>query len=119
MPPGTYTIEASFSGLEVVQTVTVTPQQVAQVVLELTPLKASSSVTVTANEAETKSPAPTETITEKTLRDAPNVNERFATLLPLVPGVVRGPDGPINTKRARDTQSGAPVNSANVTHPAI
>jgi len=118
MPPGTYTIEANFSGLEAVQTVTVTAHQVAQVVLQLTPLKASSSVTVTANEAETKSPAPTETITEKTLRDAPNVNERFATLLPLVPGVVRGPDGHINMKGARDTQSGALVNSANVTDPA-
>ena len=65
MPPGTYTIEANFSGLEAVQTVTVTAHQVAQVVLQLTPLKASSSVTVTANEAETKSPAPTETITRK------------------------------------------------------
>ena len=118
MAPGMYTIEATFSGLEAVQTITVTPHEVAQVALQLTPLKANASVTVTASEAETKSPAPTDTITEKTLRDAPNVNERFATLLPLVPGVVRGPDGHINMKGARDTQSGALVNSANVTDPA-
>jgi hypothetical protein len=118
MAPGMYTIEATFSGLEAVQTITVTSHQVAQVALQLTPLKANASVTVTASEAETKSPAQTDTITEKTLRDAPNVNERFATLLPLVPGVVRGPDGHINMKGARDTQSGALVNSTNVTDPA-
>ena len=118
MAPGTYTIEATFSNLDAVQTIAVTPHQVAQVTLQLKPLEVSTSVTVTANEADAKSPAPTETITEKTLRDAPNVNERFATLLPLVPGVVRGPDGHINMKGARDTQSGALVNSANVTDPA-
>ena len=118
MTPGTYTIEATFSGLEAIQTITVTAHQVPQVQLELKPLGVETSVTVTASEADAKGPTPTETITEKTLRDAPNVNERFATLLPLVPGVVRGPDGHINMKGARDTQSGALVNSANVTDPA-
>jgi len=118
MAPGMYTIEATLSNLEALQTITVTSHHVAQVTLQLKPLKVNTSVTVTANGADTKSPAPTETITEKTLRDAPNVNERFATLLPLVPGVVRGPDGHINMKGARDTQSGALVNSTNVTDPA-
>ena len=118
LAPGTYTIEATFSNLEAAQTIAVTPHQVSQVTLQLKPLKVNSSVIVTANGADTKSPSPTETITEKTLRDAPNINERFATLLPLVPGVVRGPDGHINMKGARDTQSGALVNSANVTDPA-
>ncbi len=33
MAPGTYTIEATFSGLEAVQTITVTAHQVAQVAL--------------------------------------------------------------------------------------
>jgi hypothetical protein len=37
--------------------------------------------------------------------------------LPLVPGVVRGPDGHVNLKGTRNTQSGALVNSANVTDP--
>ena len=59
-----------------------------------------------------------ETINEKTIRDAPNMNERFDSLLPLIPGVVRGPDGHINLKGASNTQSGALVNSANVTDPA-
>lgn len=57
-------------------------------------------------------------IQEKTLRNAPLVNETFQDALPLVPGVVRGPDGLLNIKGARASQSGLLVNSANVTDPA-
>jgi hypothetical protein len=101
-----------------VQIVRVEANQVVKVPLQLRPSEVKTSVTVAAREADAKAPAPTETITEKTLRNAPNVNERLESLLPLVPGVVRGPDGHINLKGARDTQSGALVNSANVTDPA-
>ncbi len=45
------------------------------------------------------------------------MNERFESSLPLIPGVVRGPDGHVNLKGTRNTQSGALVNSANVTDP--
>src|SRR5262249_29104453 len=68
-------------------------------------------------EPDTKDPAPGETISSNTLRDAPNVNERFENSLLLIPGVVRGPDGRVNLKGSRNTQSGALVNSANVTDP--
>ena len=118
VPPGTYTVKATFSGLEAVQTVSVVANRRAQISLELRPPAVETSVTVTAAESAAKVPAPTETITQQTLRDAPNVNERLESLLPLVPGVVRGPDGRINLKGARNTQSGALVNSANVTDPA-
>src|ERR1700733_2897397 len=57
MAPGTYTIEATFSGLEAVQTIAVTSRQITQVTLQLKPLKVNTSVTVTANEADTKNPA--------------------------------------------------------------
>ncbi|MGA9244842.1 MAG: hypothetical protein WBW03_23030, partial [Silvibacterium sp.] len=46
----------------------------------------------------------------------PNVNEHFETLLPLVPGVVRGPDERINLKGASNNQSGALLNSAGGAH---
>ncbi len=118
VPPGTYTIEARFPGLEAAQTVTVGADQAVQLLLQLRPSRVNTSVTVTASEADAKVPAPTETIISKTLRDAPNVNERFEGVLPLVPGVVRGPDGHLNLKGTRNTQSGALVNSANVTDPA-
>src|ERR1700733_2037863 len=57
MAPGTYTIEATFSGLQAVQTIAVTSRQITQVTLQLKPLKVNTSVTVTANEADTKNPA--------------------------------------------------------------
>lgn len=114
--PGTYTVEAVSPGLEVRQTLRVEGGEV-HVPLELKPSEVSSSVVVKADQADIKNSAPSETISEKTLREAPNVNERFESSLPLVPGVVRGPDGHINLKGARNTQSGALVNSANVTDP--
>src|SRR6266478_2799355 len=114
---GTYRIEAFLSGLEAARTISVEAGKIVRTELQLKPADVKSSVTVTATAPETKGPAPSETISEKTLRDAPNVNERFESSLPLVPGVLRGPDGHINLKGARNTQSGALVNSANVTDP--
>jgi outer membrane receptor for ferrienterochelin and colicin len=114
---GTYRIEAFLSGLEAARTISVEAGKIVRAELQLKPVDVKSSVTVTATAPETKDPAPSETISEKTLRDAPNVNERFESSLPLVPGVLRGPDGHINLKGSRNTQSGALVNSANVTDP--
>jgi len=116
--PGSYVIQASSAGFEVEQLIVVGAGKTETVELELKPAEVKSSVTVTANEQEVKQPSPSSTVSEKTLRDAPNANERFESVLPLVPGVVRGPDGLINLKGARSTQSGALVNSANVTDPA-
>src|ERR1700686_2024724 len=95
---GTYRIEASLSGLEAAQTISVEAGGIVRAELQLKPADVKTSVTVTATAPETKDPAPSETISEKTLRDAPNVDERFESSLPLVPGVLRGPDGHINLK---------------------
>ena len=116
--PGTYFITATFPSLQATQEVRVLAGTVVKAELELKPITVTTSVTVTETADESKSPTITNTITEKTIADAPNVNERFDSVLPLVPGVVRGPDGRINPKGARNTQSGALVNSANVTDPA-
>src|SRR5215469_3073327 len=116
--PGTYTIAASFPGLQATQEVLIENGAVAKADLELKPIVVTTSVTVADTASDEKVATVTESITGKTIADAPNVNERFESLLPLVPGVVRGPDGRINLKGARNTQSGALVNSANVTDPA-
>src|SRR5229473_4214009 len=116
VPFGTYAVEAVSQGLKAVQEVHVEASEV-RVPLELRPVELTSSVVVTPDQAETRNPAPSEAISDKTLRDAPNVNERFESSLPLIPGVVRGPDGHVNLKGTRNTQSGALVNSANVTDP--
>ena len=115
---GSYRIEAFLSGLETARTISVEAGKIVRAELQLKPADVKSSVTVSASATETKDSAPSETISEKTLREAPNANERFENALPLIPGVVRGPDGRINLKGARTTQSGALVNSANVTDPA-
>ena len=116
--PGTHTVTANFPGLQSVQDITVQGGANSRVNLELKPVAVTTSVTVADTANDEKAPTIIETITQKTIEDAPNVNERFESLLPLVPGVVRGPDGRINLKGARNTQSGALVNSANVTDPA-
>jgi hypothetical protein len=83
----------------------------------LKPSEVNTEVTVTANPAEVKGEIPTQTLSSTTVRDTPNQNERTESVLPLIPGVVRGPDGRINMKGARNAQSGALVNSANATDP--
>jgi Carboxypeptidase regulatory-like domain len=120
VPPGTYVVEAAVPGLRGSQDVTVEMGKVAEISLELKPLAVQDSVTVTANanENETTSASPSGTVTASTLRNAPNIEDRAESILPTLPGVVRGPDGRINLKGARSTQSGALVNSANATDPA-
>jgi hypothetical protein len=115
VPAGTYIVEAVSPGLAMQQTVRIEAAAI-HVLLYLRPVEVTSSVVVKAD-AEPRQPAPSETISSNTLRDAPNVNERFEGSLPLIPGVVRGPDGRVNLKGGRNTQSGALVNSANVTDP--
>ena len=118
--PGTYTIEVTAPGLVATQVVTVEMGKLAEISLDLKPTTVQDSVTVTAapNESPTTSPSPSGTITSSTLRNAPNIDDRAESILPTLPGVVRGPDGRINMKGARSTQSGALVNSANATDPA-
>ena len=116
--PGTYKISAQFPGLEAEQSVEVKVSVVTPLTLELKPVAVKSSITVSA-EAQNVSPTTvTEKISSTTATSAPTKDDRAQSLLPLIPGVVRGPDGRINMKGARNTQSGALVNSANVTDPA-
>ncbi len=113
---GTYEVTASAPGLEVRQTLQVGGGDL-RLSLELKPAEITSTVVVKDEAADRRDPAPSEIVSETTLRNAPNVNERFESSLPLIPGVVRGPDGHVNLKGTRSTQSGALVNSANVTDP--
>jgi len=117
--PGTYSLTAEFPSLEAKSTsVTVEPGKTIEVVLQLSPAEVKSSVNVSASEEQVQTSSTTGAVSGNTITNAPNANDRAETLLPLIPGVVRGPDGRINMKGARNTQSGALVNSANVTDPA-
>lgn len=119
LTPGVYQIEAAAPGFDGSNSVTVSAGAVADTSIELQAALLKESVTVTAS-AEAPSPAESSeqtTIGHSAVINAPNKSDRFDSLLPLIPGVVRGPDGLINMKGARSSQGGALINSANVTDP--
>jgi hypothetical protein len=120
VPPGSYRISAEATGLSATQNVVVTTATVSEIALEMKIQAATQSTTVTASAepADTKESSGTNTVGDSAVRNMPNIDERFQSLLPLIPGVVRGPNGLINMKGARTSQNGSLVNSADVTDPA-
>ncbi len=119
LPPGTYQIEANAPSLSGGLSLQVTPGTSSIVSLEMNVTTVNNTVNVTATEdLVADESAQHNTINQSVVERAPNQEEKIDSLLPLVPGVVRGPDGRINMKGAQATQAGWLVNSANVTDPA-
>jgi len=119
LPPGNYQIEASAPGLNAALAVDVNSGATSTVPIEMNVTAVADRVDVTATEAPIEEEsAQRNTIGQSVVENAPNQDENIDSLLPLVPGVVRGPDGRINMKGAQATQAGWLVNSANVTDPA-
>jgi len=120
VPPGAYTITGQAPGMSATQTIEVQAGAISRVKIELKidVVQESATVTADAEPATIAEPSGTNTIRNSEVRNMPNVDERWQTLLPLVPGVVRGPNGEINMKGARASQSGSLVNNADVTDPA-
>jgi len=117
--PGRYGLEAVAPGLRGAAAVDVTAGQSVDVVIVVAIEAVKESVTVSASVEPTllADPQPEAEITRKTILNTPTKDDRADTLLPLIPGVVRGPDGLINMKGARSSQSGSLVNSASVADP--
>src|SRR5215813_9935348 len=117
---GDYTITVDFSGFKKFeQKITVQIEATVEQNILLQPIPLTEQVTVTDNRTDTvrtESSTPS-TITTQNLRDAPLIDEKFQDALPLLPGVVRGPDGNLNIKGTRPSQSGILVSSLNVTDP--
>jgi Carboxypeptidase regulatory-like domain len=90
---------------------------VSNIALEVEEVSASLTIVTDGGGVNTTDAAPPVSFKHDTLQTLPLVNERFQDALPLVPGVVRGPDGLLNVKGARASQSGLTVNSSNVTDP--
>jgi hypothetical protein len=119
LPPGTYQIEANAPGLSGGLAVDITSGTSSTVSLEMNVITVSNSINVTATEDFVADESVQHnTINQSVVERAPNQDEKIESLLPLVPGVVRGPDGRINMKGAQATQAGWLVNSTNVTDPA-
>ncbi|HJX92137.1 MAG TPA: TonB-dependent receptor [Pyrinomonadaceae bacterium] len=118
--PGQYTIEATTEGFKTSSNTIVihaAETLVQNISLEVADITASVSVTSADESLQTSDAAPGSTVKHDTLKALPLVTEQLVDALPLVPGVVRGPDGQIDVKGARSSQSSMTVNSANVTDP--
>jgi hypothetical protein len=120
VPSGSYTISAQGLGLAGQEGLTVAAGATSEVELEMKVKAVAESTTVTANSEadDIKESSGSNTIGESAVRNMPNLEERFDGALPLIPGVVRGPNGQINMKGARSSQSGSLLNNADVTDPA-
>src|SRR5262249_43042281 len=119
LPPGIYQIEANAPGLNAALAVEVNAGESSTVEIEMNMAAVTDMVNVTAKDAPlVEESAQHNTIGQSVVENAPNQEEKVESVLPLVPGVVRGPDGRINMKGAQATQAGWLLNSANVTDPA-
>src|SRR5215469_6059277 len=78
--PGQYTIIATLPGLQSEQDITIDVGAATNIELELKPVSVQTSVTVSDTASDEKVPTVAETITGKTIADASNVTERFASL---------------------------------------
>jgi hypothetical protein len=120
VPPGPYTITAQASGLTATDNIDVQSGSVAQLELgmKLQAVAQSTTVTASPDPVDVKGSSGSDVVGESAVVHMPNSDERFQSLLPLIPGVVRGPNGLINMKGARASQNGSLVNNADVTDPA-
>jgi len=117
---GDYTVSVELQGFEKYEHKVMVPIEASvDLNILLNTLGLRETVEVVAEDRETRkteSNLPSQ-ITTQTLRNAPLAREKFQDALPLLPGVVRGPDGMLNVKGARASQSGVLVSSLNATDP--
>ncbi len=117
---GSYTLQVELTGFKQ-QTNSVTIESgittLENISLELAGLAADVTIVADGDGLNTTATGETVSFKQEKLQTVPLVNEQFQDAIPLVPGVVRGPDGLLNLKGARASQSGFLVNSANVTDP--
>lgn len=77
----------------------------------------SVKVTAAAIEIDPTETSSTGSVGVSTLHDAPKANRSFEDVMPLIPGVLRGPSGEINMSGSRASQSAIELNGADVTDP--
>ena len=77
----------------------------------------SVQVTASVIEIDPTETSSTGSVGVSTLHDAPKANRSFEDVMPLIPGVLRGPSGEINMSGARASQSATELNGVDVTDP--
>jgi len=123
VPAGACSIIAELQGFKsAAKTVAVKAGATADVALQLDLDTLHVEVNVVGNEdPDTVGGAPiaarVERITASMMQNAPIASERFQDALPLIPSVVRGPDGLLNISGTRSNQSALMFNNADGTDP--
>ena len=119
--PGPCSIVADLQGFNSAATaVSISAGETTTVALQLRLDSLREEVTVRAQASvvdESAGGARVERITSSMMQTAPIASDRFQDALPLIPGVVRGPDGLLNINGTRSNQSGLTFNDANGTDP--
>jgi carboxypeptidase family protein len=121
VPPGDCSIVAELQGFtSAAKTVVVKPGAAERVVLQLDTEALHEQVDVVGTQDfvdSTPVSARVDRITASVMQTAPIASERFQDALPLIPGVVRGPDGLLNVNGSRSNQSALMFNNADGTDP--
>jgi hypothetical protein len=117
LQPAKYEVSASKEGFETVSKSGIEPGQSIQIALR--PAAQHESVNVTAAttpvEAGASAPSP---LPPQIAKQLPGRPANVAETLPMVPGVVRAPDGALQISASAEHRSALIVNSADVTDPA-
>jgi hypothetical protein len=119
--PGEYELTVKLAGFETItKAVTLKTEVPSTLDIQLIPQSQAESVTVSAHPTgvdTTSSSGGTVTLTTSALKSLIRLNSDFQEALPLLPGVLRGPDGLIRIKGGGANQSNALINNASIGDP--
>jgi hypothetical protein len=119
--PGEYEVSVTLAGFRTVaKQITLKAGGILQADFQLMPEKPGTTVEVTAETNDvnlTSSSGGAPALTASVLKSAVRLSEDFQEALPLLPGVVRGPDGLLRIKGGRTNQSNTLVNTVSVVDP--
>lgn len=121
LPSGNYDLEVTLSGFKKISTKVVIQSnqtETKNLVLEIEEVSGEITIHDETKAIDLTQASPSEGFKQDSLQTVPLLNEKFEEALPLVPGVVRGPNGQINLKGARPNESGFVINGATATDPA-
>jgi outer membrane receptor protein involved in Fe transport len=118
---GDYEVTVALAGFATAtKRITLKSESPATVDFQLVPESQSQSVTVTANPTgvdTSSSSGGGQVLTTTTLKSLVRLNDDFQEALPLLPGVLRGPDGLIRIKGGNANQANALINNASIGDP--
>jgi Carboxypeptidase regulatory-like domain/TonB-dependent Receptor Plug Domain len=119
--PGDYEVSVTLASFaSATRKITLTSDAPATVDFQLLPEKQSESITVTANPTgidTSSSSGGGPVLTTTMLKSLVRLNDDFQEALPLLPGVLRGPDGLIRINGGNANQTNALINNASIGDP--